>query len=140
MRDQIFALQMPQSIFQFYQLDKNIVFGIKSGRGLRGFEIKREPFLNALHFRTLRQIHKQSQIQNERRGENRIAAHKINFDLHLVAEPAENINRVPAFFVIAARRIIVDADDVRKIFVKFGISFRLQEYVRERRVSILLWS
>ena len=68
MRYQIFALQMPQSIFEFHQLDKNIVFGIKSGRGLRSFEIERKPFLNSLHSGALSQIHKQSQIQNERRG------------------------------------------------------------------------
>ena len=74
------------------------------------------------------------QVENERRGQDRVAAEKIDLDLHLVAEPAEDIDVVPAFFVVAARRIVVDADDVRKVFVEVGINLGLKNVLEHRQL------
>ena len=77
---------------------------------------------------------KQREVENERRGQDRIAAEEIDLDLHLVAEPAKDVDVVPAFFVVAARRVIVDAHDVREIFVEIGINFGLQNVFEHRQL------
>src|ERR1035438_6474290 len=63
-RDQIFAAHPPEGIFQLHELDEDIVLGIQA-RSVHGrFEVKREPFLNAAHAGTLRQIHEQNEVEN----------------------------------------------------------------------------
>src|SRR5271170_7443047 len=47
MRDQLFALQVPQSVFQLHQLDEQIVLRIQSRRGHRRLEVEAQPLLNA---------------------------------------------------------------------------------------------
>ena len=91
--------------------------GYKSGRRLWRFEVERKPLLHAFHARTLSEIQKQRQVKNDRRGEDRVAAEEVDLDLHRIPEPAEDVDVVPAFFVVAARRVIVDSHDVRKVFV-----------------------
>ena len=108
-------------------LDEEVVFGIELRRAHRALEIKAKPFLDAVHSSALGEIEKQNEIENQRRGENRIAAEEIHLDLHFVAEPSENIDIVPALFVVAARRVIVDADLVIHLAVEIGIQFRLQK-------------
>ncbi len=137
MRDEFFAYQMPKRVLQLHQLNENIVFGIKPRSGLRCLEIERKPFLHALHSGPLREIHEERQIESKRCGEDRIAAHEIDLDLHLVAEPAEDVDRVPAFLVVAARRIIIDPDDVREIFRKGRGKPRAGGCVRAPTVSTL---
>lgn len=53
MGDQIFATEISQSVLQLHQLDKDIMLGIKAGRGLRRLEIEGQPFLDTLHSRAL---------------------------------------------------------------------------------------
>ena len=88
----------------------------------------------------LRQIEEQHQVEHDRRGENRIAAEEIDFDLHRIAEPSEDVDVVPAFFVIAARRVIVDANLVVHVSVKLGIELRLQNVLEHATASTLPWS
>ncbi len=94
---------------------------IKLGGAHRRFEVETQPFLNAAHPGALRQIEEQNQIEHNGRGQNRVAAEKIHFDLHLIPKPAEDVNAVPAFLVVPARRIIIDAHLVMNLPVKSGI-------------------
>ena len=48
-RNQILTAQVTQSVLELHKLDKDIVFRIKPGRGLRRFEVERKPLLNPLH-------------------------------------------------------------------------------------------
>src|ERR1041384_8804718 len=127
MSDEVFAPKVPQSILQLHQLNKDVVFRIQAGRGHRRFEIEREPFLHTFHAGALRQVKEQGQIKNNGRREDRVATEKIDLDLHLVAEPAEDVDVVPTFFVVAARRVVVDAHDGRTIFVELRVNFRLKD-------------
>ena len=115
MCDQVFPFKITEGIFQFHELDKQIMLRIEL-RGAHGaFKIKRQPFLNPPHPAALCQIHEQNQIKYDRRGQDAVAAEEIDLDLHGIAQPAENIDIVPAFFVVPTGRIIVDADFVIEI-------------------------
>jgi hypothetical protein len=37
----------------------------------------------------------------------RVAAQEIDLDLHLVTQPAKNVDVVPAFLIVTVRRVIV---------------------------------
>ena len=79
--------------------------------------------------------HEQREVEHDRRGENRIAAEEVDLDLHRVAHPPDDVDVVPAFLVVAARRIVVDAHDVREILVQVGILLRLQDGVQHATAS-----
>src|SRR5215469_10389514 len=120
MRDQLFALQMPQRVLQLHQLDEQVMLGVQARNRHRRFEIEAEPLLNAdsLQLRaTLCEIEEQDQVENDRCGKNRVTTEKIHLDLHRVAEPSEDVDVIPSLFVVAARRIIVDADLVKHVSV-----------------------
>ena len=68
-----------------------------------------------------------------RRRQDRVAAEEVELDLHRVAEPTDDVDVVPAFLVVAARRVVVDADDVADVPVEVGIQLRLRS--EERRVG-----
>ena len=68
--DQILAAQMPERIFQFHELNENVVLGIQSGCSLRRFEVERKPLLYPFHPGPLSEIEKKSEIQNDRRCED----------------------------------------------------------------------
>src|SRR5437868_742356 len=101
MRDQILALDVPECVLQLHQLNEEIVFGIEPRRVLRRLEVEREPLLNAAHARALRQIHEQRHVEDDRRGEYAVAAEEVDLELHRIAEPAEDVDVVPALFVVA---------------------------------------
>src|SRR5579862_1807038 len=94
--DQILTAHPPKSILQLHELDKNVVLGIEAGRSHGSLEIERQPFLDAAHSAALRKVHEQNQIEDKRRREDRIAAQKVDLDLHRVAQPSENVDVVPA--------------------------------------------
>ena len=129
--DHFFAHHPAQSIFEFHGLDEKVVLGVKRRRTHGRFEIEAEPFLDAVHAGALREIEEENEIENQRRGENGIAAEKIDLDLHRIAEPAENVDVVPAFFVVAAGRVVVDADLMKYLPVKFGVKFRLENVFKD---------
>src|SRR4029077_7758695 len=108
-RDQVRAHHPAERIFQFHGLNKQIMLRIEAWSGHRGLEIEAEPLLDALHPCTLGEIQEENQVQNDRRGQDRVAAKEIPLDLHWVTEPAKNVDVVPAFLVVAAWRVVVDA-------------------------------
>src|SRR5215813_1523401 len=98
---------MSQRVFELHQLNKYVVFWIQSWRSLWTLEVERQPFLDAFHARALRQIEEQREVKHDRRRKNRVTTEKVDLDLHRVAEPAEDVDVIPTFFVVAARRIVV---------------------------------
>src|SRR5271166_7137268 len=97
---------------------------IKSRRSHRRLEVKTQPLLNAEPpqlRRALREVEEEHQIKHNRRSQNRIAAKEVDLDLHRITKPSEDIDVVPALFVVAARRVIVDANLVIHVAVQFGI-------------------
>src|SRR6202451_2642360 len=132
---------MPQRVFQLHQLNEEIVLGIQSRRGHWRFEVEAEPLLNsqAAQFGTaLRQVEEQDEIEHDGSGENRVAAQKIYFDLHGITEPSEDVDVVPTFFVIAAGRVIVDANFVENIPVEVGIQRGLQDVLQHAKLRFFL--
>src|SRR6266850_2804787 len=97
------------------------MLGIEPRRGHRGLKVKAEPLLNAAHAGTPCQIHEQDEIKHNGRGKNGVAAEKIHLDLHWVVELAENVDVIPAFFVVAAGRVVVDAYLMMHLAVKLRI-------------------
>src|SRR5574337_562671 len=115
----IYAIGMTGYWILGFGLQMGGVGGTPLGGGTAGL-------LNPPQPRPPRQIEEQHQIQHNRRRQNRIAAQKIHFDLHRVAQPAKNVDVVPALFVVAARRVVVDAHLVVNLAVQIGIQVRLQ--------------
>src|SRR4051812_48179448 len=74
MCDQIFSAHPAQCVLQLHKLNEDIMLGVQAFSSHGCLEIEREPFLDASHPRPLCQVHKQHQIEHDRRGENRIPA------------------------------------------------------------------
>src|SRR5580704_3406184 len=114
---------------------------IESRRSHRGLEIKTQPLLNAKTTKlraTLRQVHEQNQVKHNGRGQNGIPTKKIHLDLHRVPEPAEDVDIVPALFVVAAGWVIVYADFMSEITVEIGVEFWLQNVFQNRELRLFL--
>src|SRR6185312_2851417 len=114
------------------------MFGIQARRSHRRLEVETQPFLNSDSLqlrRALSQIEEENQVEDDRRGEDRIAAEEIDFDLHRVVEPAEDVDVVPAFFVIAARWVVVDADLVKDIPVELWIKIGLENVLEHAELG-----
>src|SRR5256885_17165521 len=117
------------------------MFWIQPRRSHGRLKVKAYPFLdaNVLQFgSSLRQVEEQDQIENDRRRQNRVTAEKIDLDLHGIAEPAEDIDIVPTFFVITAWRIIINADLVENIAVQLGVKPRLQNVFQHAKFRFFL--
>src|SRR5207253_3408110 len=107
----------------------------------RRLEVEAEPFLYADPPQVgaaLRQIQEQHQIKHDRRRQDRVAAQKIYLDLHWIAEPAEDVNVVPALLVITAWRVIVNVDLVADLAVQVGVHLRLQDLLQHSERGTLL--
>src|SRR5258708_36526580 len=105
---------------------------VESFARLRRLEIEAQPLLDADGFerwRALGKVEEQHQVERDGSGKDRVAAEEINLDLHRIAEPSENVDVVPAFLVIAAGRVIVDANLVEDILVEVGGQTRLVDGV-----------
>src|SRR5262245_29202989 len=70
MGDQFFALQVPERVLQFHQLNEQVVLGVQPLRVDRTLEVERKPLLNAVHAGPLGQVQKQGDVKNDRRGED----------------------------------------------------------------------
>src|SRR6266404_4407301 len=128
---------MAKRVLELHQLDEEIVLGIQTGRGHRALEVKRKPFLDPAHTRALRKIHEQRKVEHDRRGEYRVAAQKVDLDLHRITQPAEDINVVPTLFVVATGRIIVDPHYVAEVFVERRVDLRLEDVFEDRELRLL---
>src|SRR5215472_6553276 len=138
MSDQIFTAHPPERVLQLHQLNEDVVLRVESGRGHGRLEVERQPLLDAPHSGALRQIQEQHQVQYNRRRQDRIAAQEIDLDLHRIAEPTENVDVVPAFLGVAARRIVVNPDGVVKILVQLGIKAGLENLIEHAQLSLFL--
>jgi len=118
--DQVFAHHPTQSVFEFHRLDEEVVLGIKLGRAHGRLEIKAESLLNAAHPRALGEIEKEHKVENDGRGENRVAAKEVDLDLHRIAEPAEDVDVIPALFVAAD---LVEKSGGRQNIHSLGLHF-----------------
>src|SRR3981081_2305809 len=101
---------------------------IQPRRGHRRLEIEAEPLLNAEPSQlgaAFSKIQKKHQVQHNRRGQDGVAAQKIHLDLHGIAQPSEDIDIVPTFFIVTTRWVVIDAYLVEYIAVKIGIQSRL---------------
>src|SRR6266849_8732023 len=137
-RDQVLAHHPAQRVLQFHQLNEQIMLGIQVRRGHRRLEIETQPLLNPAHPRALRQIQEQNQIEHDGRRQNRVAAQEIHLDLHGIAEPSEDVDVVPAFFVVPARRIIIDAHFVVHLAVQHRVELWLQNVFQGAQLRFFL--
>src|SRR5690242_5375387 len=132
---------MAMGVFELHRLNKQIVFRIKSGGRHWRLKVKAQPLLNAdvLQLRgALSEVQKQHEIEDDRRRKNRITAEEIHLDLHRIVQPTEDINVVPTFFVITARRVIVDANLVKNIAVKLRVKLGLEDMFEYAQLRLLL--
>src|SRR5215468_5228803 len=113
MRDERLTPQVTQRVLQLHQLNEQIVLRIQPRSRHGRLQVEAQPLLYAQPpqlVTALCQIEEQHQVKDDWRRQDRIAAQKIHLDLHGIAQPPEDVDVVPALFVIAARRIVVDAD------------------------------
>src|SRR5207248_24748 len=77
----------------------------------------------------LGEVEQQREVEHDRRGQDRVAAEKVDLHLHRIAEPAEEIDVVPPFLGVAAGGVILDADLVIEIAVKFFVEVGLEDVI-----------
>src|SRR5688572_12927163 len=111
-RDQLLAAHETQRVLQLHQLNEQIVLRVDLRGVHRRLEVEGEPLLDAGHSSPLRKVEEESGIEDDRSGQDAVAAQEVDLQLHRIAEPAKDVDVVPPFLVVAARRIVVDADDV----------------------------
>ena len=63
---------------------------------------------------------------------------KLIFSCIGIAEPSEEVDVVPALFVVAARRIVVDPHDVAELLVELGVEIGLQDVVEDGLLALFL--
>src|SRR5450631_2973396 len=102
-RDQLVALGVAQRVLQLHELDEQVVLRVQTLGGHRRLPVEAQPLLDPTHARAMREVHEQREIEDDRRGEDRVAAEEVDLDLHRIAEPTDDVDVVPAFLVVAAR-------------------------------------
>ena len=127
-RDEFLSSKVPQRVLQLHQLDEQVIFRVEARRCHGALEVEAQPLLYPFHAASLCEIHEQRNVKHDWSGKNGIPAKEVNLDLHRIAEPTKDVYVVPALFVIAPRRIVVDPDLVSDVSVQFRIQFGL-EYV-----------
>jgi hypothetical protein len=133
--DLFLTLEIPQGILQFHLLDEEIVLGVESAQVVRALEEEGQPLLDAVHAAALGQVHQQDQVQDDGGGQDAVAAEEIDLDLHGVAHPAEDVDVVPPFLVVAAGRVVVDPHLVVKVLVQLGVEVRLQDLLQHGQLA-----
>ena len=89
-------------------------------------------------WRACRKIEKENQIECEWRGKDRVAAEEVNLDLHWISQPAKDVDVIPALFVVAPWRIVVNADFVIQIPVQIRIELGLKDEVEHAELRFFL--
>ena len=139
--DEVGAHDVAKGVLELHGLDEEIVLGIEALAGLRRLEVEAQPLLYAdglERWRALGEIEEQDQVERDGRGEDGIAAEEIDLDLHRIAEPSEDVDVVPALFVVAARRVVVDADLVEDVLVEVGIELGLEDVFERAELRLFL--
>ncbi len=80
------------------------------------------------------EVAEEHEVKAEGSCENRVATEEVNLNLHGIAHPAEDIDVVPAFLVIVARRIVVDAHLVVVVGVEVGLLFGHEDRLESREL------
>src|SRR5215469_4581598 len=111
---------------------------IDAGSVLRALEVERQPLLYALEARSLRQVGEKHQVKYQWRGQDGVTAQEVDLDLHRIAEPAEDVDVVPAFFAVTPRRVVVDTHLVVDVAIEVGIKPRLQDVLQYAELGLLL--
>src|SRR5207253_699811 len=87
--------QDPQRVGQLQVLDEEVVLGLEIHARHRRFEVEGEPLLDAREPCALREVEEEDQVQGDRGRQDRVAAEKVDLDLHGLAEPSHNVYIVP---------------------------------------------
>jgi len=141
MGDEIFAHDVAERVFELHVLDEEVVFRIDSGATVGVFEIEAEPFLDSQILEAWRprcEVHEEDQIERKRGCEDRVAAEKIDFKLHGVTKPAEDVDIVPTFFIIPTWRVIVDANFVVNVTIELGVKVGLEDVLENAELGHFL--
>src|SRR5882757_10068579 len=86
----------------------------------------------------MREIEEKREIEHDGRSENRITTQEVDFELHRISEPTEDIDVVPTFLRVAARRVILDTYFVEDVLVERGVELGLQDDVESAELRYLL--
>src|SRR3989338_6369357 len=137
-RDLLLAPQPAQRVLELGLLDEQVVLGLEPGGGHGALEVERQPLLDALHARALRQVREQRQVEHDGRRQDAVAAQEGHLALHRVAHPPEDVDVVPALLGVAARRIVVDPHLVEDVAVEVRVLARLEDVLQHTQLRLLL--
>src|SRR5216117_1625918 len=136
-RDLLLAHQPAQRVLELRLLDEEVVLGVQALRKLRSLKVEGQPFLNPRQSGAAGEIEEQREIEHDRRREDGIATQEIDFDLHRIAEPTEDVDAVPPFLIITAGWVVVDPDLVIDLAVQLGIQVGLKDVLEQAELRLL---
>ena len=99
-------------------VNRHFVLGVVVHRALKE---EAEEALSTVASGTSCEVAEEHEVEAERRCEDRVAAEEVNLYLHRVAHPSEDVDVVPAFFVVVTRRVVVDTYFVVVVVVEVGL-------------------
>src|SRR5205809_3349372 len=138
MRDLLLPHHPAQRVLELRLLNEEVMLGVEALRELRALEVEGEPLLNARQPGARGEIEEEREVEHDRGGENRVAAQKIDLDLHRIAEPSEDVDVVPPFLIISARWVVVDPNLVVDLAIQLRIELRLQDMLEQAELGLLL--
>ena len=105
------AAHLADGVLEHDVLLEEVVYGhlVDGVVVLRALEEEAEEALCAPASGTCGQVAQQDEVETEGGGQDGVAAEEVDLDLHGVVHPAEDVDVVPAFLVVVAGRVIVDA-------------------------------
>ena len=84
------------------------------------------------------EVQEERQVQDDRGGQDGVAAEEVHLDLHGVAHPSEDVDGVPALLVVATGWVVVDANHVVDVAVELRVGLRLEDRVQHAQLGHLL--
>ena len=112
-------------------VNRHFVLGVVVHRALKE---EAEEALSTVASGTSCEVAEEHEVEAERRCEDRVAAEEVNLYLHRVAHPAEDVDVVPAFLVVVAWRIIVDANLVLDVAIEVRLVFLAEDCLESREL------
>ena len=100
-----------ESVFEHYVLLEEVVDGhfVLSVVVHRALEEEAEEALDTVASGASSEVAQENEVKAQGSSEDRVAAEEVDFDLHWVAHPSEDVDVVPSLLVVVTRRIVVDA-------------------------------
>lgn len=109
------------------------------------FEEETQEALDAIASGTGGEVAQQRQVEQQRSGEDGVAAEEVDLNLHGITHPSEYIYIVPSLLVVIARRIVVDTHLVIilhvlvvAVSVEVGLVGGLEDGLEGRELAHLL--